>query len=427
MVKREVRLHISDFSLGAEGRGFLVYDLQEQQLVGEISDYAYVMLAERFYSRFTVEQGLRHLVEFWQHLLENKVRLHAVSDAVIKTFRDRNLAKVKASAAHRGSSNDAKATVNLKLCRIYDWLIWLQKERRVPVGTVGRMGLVTALMEAPPSKRMPGGKWLRTERKFPLLFRVAGGNAKHDVPTSVVMDEHIRALLSLFIERHEPYVAQRNILFIDIAETTGFRRGSICSLTVGQFELAAIERSKEEFLVRPIRQKFGYTNTFGIPLDLAYRIRQFIDDHWLPWVSEKKVGNAVHNGRLFLSAKTGGPITDRAMTQIVSAGFRELGLDKGIGPHRLRAKFTSEQSDHELAERKELGLDTSNMSIAAELAMKLGHTDPTQYYRYASSSQARQARIAREGRAAELKALRQENKDLKLSLEKRATRGHRNG
>lgn len=242
------------------------------------------------------------------------------------------------------------------------------------------------------------------------------GSGRWRLAIWAVTNEHVASLLSLFIERHEPYVAQRNILFIDIAETTGFRRGSICSLTVGQFEFAAIERAKEEFLVRPDRQKFGYINTFGIPLDLAYRIRQFIDAHWLPWVKEKKIGKAVHNGRLFLSAKTGGPITDRAMTQIVSAGFRELGLDKGIGPHRLRAKFTSEQTDNELAERKELGLDTSNMSIAADIAMKLGHEDPTQYYRYASSSQARQARIAREGKAAELKALRQENKERKEKL-----------
>ncbi|MDM0082915.1 tyrosine-type recombinase/integrase [Variovorax sp. J31P179] len=426
-MKSESRLLVSEVSLGADRPGFLVYDLQARRLVAEISDYAQVMLADRFYSSFTVEQGLNHLVEFWQHLLETRGRLNRVSDAVIREFRDQNLAKVKASAAHRGSDNHAKATVNLKLCRIYDWLIWLQQARRVPVGTVGRTGLVTALIEAQSYRPVRGGKWRRGERKYPLLFKLAGSNAKHNVPASVITNEHVASLLSLFIERHEPYVAQRNILFIDIAETTGFRRGSICSLTVEQFAIEAIERSKEEFLVRPSRQKFGYTNTFGIPLDLAYRIRQFIDEHWLPWVGEKKTGDAVHNGRLFLSAKTGGPITDRAMTQIVSAGFRELGLDKGIGPHRLRAKFTSEQSDQELAERKELGLDTSNMSIAADLAMKLGHTDPTQYYRYASSSQARQARIARDGRAAELKALRQENKDLKLSLEKRATRGHRNG
>jgi integrase len=417
-MKNESRLVVSAVMLDAHQPGFLVYDLQTHQLIAEISDYAHVMLADRFYSRFTVEQGLNHLVEFWQHLLETQIRLHRVSDAVIENFRDENYAKVKASPAHRGSKNHAKATVNLKLSRIYDWLIWLQQTRRVPVGTVGHSGLVSALMEAQSTRPTRRGKWRRSERKYPLLFKLSGGDSKPGAAT-VITNEHVASLLSLFIERHEPYVARRNILFIDIAETTGFRRGSICSLTVGQFEFAAIERAKEEFLVRPDRQKFDYINTFGIPLDLAYRIRQFIDEHWLPWVKEKKIGKAVHNGRLFLSAKTGVPITDRAMTQIVSAGFRELGLDKGIGPHRLRAKFTSEQADNELAERKELGLDTSNMSIAADMAMKLGHNDPAQYYRYASSSQARQARIAREGKAAELKALRQENKELKEKLAKR--------
>lgn len=162
-------------------------------------------------------------------------------------------------------------------------------------------------------------------------------------------------------------------------------------------------------------------NTFGISLTLAYRILDFIEQYWEPWVKRHKVPASIHRHRLFLSARGGRPITERAMTQIISAAFRELGFEKGIGPHTLRGKFTSETADDELAERLELGLDTSNRSIAAAIAPKLGHSDPDQFYRYASASQSKRARIEREGRITELKALRLENGELKGENERLRT------
>lgn len=411
------RFVLSKFKTTSRSTEYVIYDLKKARVIHELSDYLHHLGKDAQLSDLTIEQGARHLIEFWAYLERTNCLLGSIKDDTVRVFRDENYAKVRASKAHRGRDEHAKETVNLKLRRIYDWLIWLQNKNYVPVGTIGRHGLVRALVDAKERHQIAR----RSKRRYsltnyPLLFRPEVTNARHRVPGLAVTDEHVRKICAHFHEQHEPFIAHRNILFVDIADSAGMRRGSICSLRVDQFSMKALDKAQGEFLVRPSRQKFGYTKTFGIDLSLALRIRSFIDDYWEPWIEEKGVSPKVHNGALFVSSKTGQPITERHMTQTISAAFRSLGFDKGIGPHSLRGKFASEMADSELMERRELGLDTSNLSIAAALALKLGHNDPTQFYRYAASSQARQARIAREGRDAKFKALQAENEMLKTEL-----------
>lgn len=400
---------------------FLVYDLEDDRVLRELTDYATYQIDERGNSSLTVGQGLHHLVEFWAFLQYEGTRLRSVSNATIRKFKAENFKKVKKSKAHRGGDDQAKKTVNVKLERIYQWIVWLQETGRVPVGTIGRRGLVVAIIESKVVRKRSGGRWVAGgERKYPLLFKVGKRNAKHNAAGSVVTDTDVSDLMAYFSERFDPFVAQRNSLFADIADSAGFRRGSICSLRIDQFDMSEIETAEGEYLVRPSKQKLSYTKTFGIELALAYRICEFIENYWKPWVKEHKVLKSVHENALFLSEKTGKPILERSMTQVISRAFRSLGFDKGIGPHILRGKFASTFVDQELAERRELGLDTSNRSIAAAAAMKLGHDDPNQFYGYASSSQARLARIAREGSLAELKALREEVKTLREQVRPRS-------
>lgn len=396
---------------------FLVYDLEEECFLRELTDYATYQINERGNSRLTVGQGLHPLIEFWTFLQNESTSLQSVANATIRKFKAENFKKVKKSKAHRSGDDQAKQTVNFKLERIYQWIVWLQETGRVPVGTIGRHGLVVAIIESQVVRKRSGGRWVAASgKKYPLLFKVGKRNAKHNAAGSVITDNDVSNLMAYFSERFDPFVAQRNSLFADIAESAGFRRGSICSLRIDQFDLSEIEAAEGEYLVRPIKQKLSYTKTFGIELALAYRIWEFIENYWKPWVNEHKVSKSVHGNALFLSEKTGKPILERSMTQVISRAFRSLGFDKGVGAHTLRGKFASTFVDEELAERRELGLDTSNRSIAAAAAMKLGHDDPNQFYGYASSSQARLARIAREGRLAELKALREEVKTLKEQL-----------
>ncbi|MES2925348.1 MAG: tyrosine-type recombinase/integrase [Pseudomonadota bacterium] len=403
---------------------FLVYDLENDCVLRELTDYATYLINERSNSRLTVGQGLLHLVEFWRFLHHSGTRLQAVSNDTIRKFREENFKKVRKSKAHRGDEDQAKKTVNIKLERIYQWIVWLQNSGRVPVGTIGRHGLIVAIIDAKAAPQGLRGKRVTgAGKKYPLLFKIGKHSSKHDAPGSVVTDKDVSNLMSYFSERFGPFIAQRNGLFADIAESAGFRRGSICSLRIDQFDLGDIGKATGEYLVRPSKQKLSYTKTFGIELGLAYRIWEFIENYWKPWVKEHNIPKKAHRNALFLSEKTGMPILERSMTQAISRAFRSIGFNKGVGPHTLRGKFTSTFVDEELAERRELGLDTSNRSIAAATAMKLGHENLDQFYGYASSSQARQARIARDGRQAELKALREEVKTLRAQVKKLGTDG----
>lgn len=416
----KTRFLTSQFPVDDEGLGIIIYDLQDEQIVNCLTDYLQSLLYERHLSRHTVIQGAYQIVEFWTYLSENGVDASQITDCVLSNFRDSSYKKVMAAKAHRNSSEEAKRTVNLKLSRIYDWLIWMQGSGRFPAGVVGVRGLVTVyrLADDEISRR-------RTRRRsgfvgrYPLLFKVRDVNKKHAVQKGVVLDEHVSQLLAYFLTKYDLFTSQRNCLFVELADMTGFRRGSICSLTVDQFERVAIDEADGEFLVRPIRQKFSYSKTFGISLMAAYRVRQFVDDYWVPWVEEHGIPAKVHRNHIFLSSKSGAPITERAMSQIVSKGFRDIGFEKGVGPHSLRGKFASQVADEELEIRQELGLDTSNRSIAAAMAMKLGHNDPDQFYKYASSSQARRARIEREGRRSELSKLRTKIEELERRLEEK--------
>lgn len=397
------------------GVAFLVYDVVRGCIAHEISDYGLYLRFSRDNSILTIRQGLYALIEFCEYIERVRTTMNRVSDSTIGAFRDESFSKVRAAKSHRGGIEQAKITVNRKLERIYAWLVWQQETGKVPVGTIGYRCLVEAVVCAESTGKTKG-RWRSGTRKYPLLFKVQDRNAKHNAPGSVVTDEHMSEVLANVTSTEDPYLAQRNSLFIDIAESAGLRRASICSLTVSQFDLTSIRPDQGEFLVRPSKQKFGYAKTFGIELSLAFRVREFIDNYLRPWISDRKISREIHQDALFLSSKTGKPILERSMSQVVSWAFRKSGFEKGVGAHALRGKFASTYADEELAERRRLGLDTSNRSISAAVALKLGHNDPEQFYRYASSSQAKQARISRDRRATELETLRKEVEALKLQI-----------
>lgn len=412
------RFLISQFTVDENKVGIIVYDLHKEEVVDCLTDYLQCLINDRHLSKHTVIQGSYQLVEFWAYLSEMGLQASQTTDRVLSSFRDSSYRKVIVAKSHRNSPEDAKRTINLKLSRIYDWLVWMQGSGRLPTGVVDACGLVTVYR--------PADDWMfrgRNRRRresvgiYPLLFKVRDINKKHAVQRVVVLDEHVSQLLGHFVTKYDLFTSQRNCLFVELADMTGFRRASICSLTVDQFDRSAIDGADGEFLVRPLRQKFSYSKTFAISLLAAYRVRQFIDDYWIPWVEEHGISASVHQNHIFLSSKSGSPITERAMSQIVSKGFRDIGFEKGVGPHALRGKFASQVADEELEIRQELGLDTSNRSIAASMAMKLGHNDPDQFYKYASSSQARRARIERDQRKSELGRLRSRIIELEQRLE----------
>lgn len=416
----EVRL--STVTIGGE-QHLLVYDLRRAALVGEICDYAEAMTSHGL-TASTVLQECTYLKQFWEYLGSQGIELAGVEDQVLLGFRDYQLSATIKSKMSRGGERAAKATTNAKLRRVYHWLHWLAEEQYVPPSLIGSRGRVRSTLSGPQGRSREISVWdRRVSIGFPLLFRVPGGKSKHrlpkDVPTEITRD----ALHAFFFaDTDSQYVAHRNCLLIDIAAETGMRRGSINSIRVDQFDEKALDAAEDEVWIQPERQKFGYVNSFPIPVYLASRIASFISEQREEFIDSKGVGPATHQGYVFLSARDGRPLTDRAVSQVVSRAMRAVGMSKGVSIHSFRAKFASEEIDRETSQRARMGLDTSAASVSQAVAMKLGHRDPKSLFPYAVAVQSKKARLDREERDSELRRLRAEVLELRAALKVRSKR-----
>jgi len=188
----------------------------------------------------------------------------------------------------------------------------------------------------------------------------------------------------------EPYIRLRNALFVDIAATVGLRRGSINSLTIDQFvrrELQAVDAPTVR--IRPASQKFGYENDFEFPVWLALQVCDFVEGARADLVERVHKGVSVTRNRVFLSSRAAKPMTDRAMSQVVSRAMRAIGAPKGSAVHVLRSYYANEQIELEIDHRLARGLDTGTAAISAAVSLRLGHRNPHSLFAYVARAQSR--------------------------------------
>jgi hypothetical protein len=409
--------HISSFVLDGEPV-VLAYDLVGERLIPELSDYA-VHLVDKGRSYETVVQEVRHLALFWEFLRLQPHKLHEVDDEIVRVFRDAELEVTKAKSSSRGKDDLAKATVNAKLRRVYHWLHWLQLHERLPAGHVGERGKVTSSVASPAvQKHHSGRRRLSESFSCPLLFNVRGGKSKHHLSKHVPSEQTVDELHTYFFSQTTSgFIAERNCLFVDIVSRLGMRRGSVNSLLQDQFREEDIDKASDEFWVVPNKQKFGYSFSFPVPLDLARNINRFIEQILKPVLKQSAIPESVHQGHLFLSARDFRPMANRSITQVISRAMRELGFPKGVGPHSFRWKFAGENLAEQVDRRREMGLDTSARTIAAETSMLMGQMDPASLYPYALASLSKTARKGRDDTRRRLEALQAENAALRAELQ----------
>lgn len=368
--------------------GVLVYDLAAKSLVGDICDYAQELISELSLVRLTVEKEINHLKVFWAYLKSNKVDLEEVTDRHLIAFRDFALLKTQGNPSHRGGIDASKMTVNAKLVRIYDWLLWLRETARIDVKVIGADGQVRSTLRGSSISGLErtSRKYRKARSAYPCLFRLQAGQSKHSVPQSIPSENTVDALHQYFFENAgSDFLAHRNVLLIDVANCTGFRRASIQSLKVEQFIGSDFFVTEHDtVIVRPSRQKFDYSNTFEMPGFLHDQIRKYIQDFWLPFVSSKGYGVDRHKGHVFISARDGRPLDDRSITSLISKGMRAQGFKKGAALHVFRAKFTKDEVAEEYTSRKKLDLDTSTESVKLAVSSKTGHRDPESLRAYTS-------------------------------------------
>ncbi len=112
---------------------WMFYDLKRGCIVEHLCDYAESMVENSQLTQLTVNQEMGHLRVFWIFIKLRSIELGSINDEIIKEFRDFTFKQVLCGVAHRGSEEAAKATVNAKLARIYDWLMWMQETNRISV------------------------------------------------------------------------------------------------------------------------------------------------------------------------------------------------------------------------------------------------------------------------------------------------------
>jgi hypothetical protein len=417
------RIHISWVELPSKKVGLVAYDKENnQELVSPLIDYCLFLSNDEELDSKTVMNEMLYVRRFLEYLLEKNSMVVNVGDELIKSFRDAELKRVKLSPNRSPSENALKRTVNAKLRRIYNFLVWFQRSEDL-VGLIGPINCkVRSSLAVPPDRGLGRGRAKAVSsgrNRFPGLYRGVGEGSKHRVKyVATVRDKD--DLIDLFLEQESFIIANRNVLILELADQVGLRRGSINSLLAAQFRRDEIENSRSEhWVVVPSAQKFGYEKKYGIPFRLAYRVCDYIDQVRRKIMLEKGWSESRTGGRLFFSLRDGSPLSDQTISQIFGAALRKLGVEEhGSATHTLRRKFACESIVEETTRRQRLNLDTSVASVAAAVSIKMGHTNPESLTPYVSRVQAAGGNSEHETRERQLAELRDENQRLKIDLAK---------
>ena len=378
----------------------LVYDLDAGVLVEELTDYA-IFLSRQQLDEKTVLNRMYHLKRFWEFLKLNRISIHVdeeskkkqsdgqgmriLCDARLSEFRDDQLVKIMSSVRAKAKERTSKQTVNTRLCAVYAWLCWLQQDRRVSPGLIGASGarVRSTLPERATSSGSGSHRYRLTgmaQTDYPLFFRRTGKSTKHKrayVPTE---DDRLKVVEMMQAEAGSAFISHRNVLIVDIADATGMRRGSINSLCAEQFLEPA---SGEYAYVTPSHQKFSYNDSVAFPMWLYLRVQHYCKEYLQPMASTRGWGQKVTEGRIFLSARDGRPLTDRSLTHIVRGYMRQAaGAPPGASVHSFRHRFVNEEIRKETLYRMKVGLDTSTTTIAAVVSLRVGHKNPESLYPY---------------------------------------------
>ena len=230
------------------------------------------------------------------------------------------------------------------------------------------------------SVRIPG--WNDDERFVPRLTSVPVRNSRHRVRRSSkfgivsavrppVPGGDLQAtpgaddLNKIYIAAHNEansMLTERNHLLIDWYSQVGLRRHEWSALTVEQIPswdtIHALQLRSEAHELRLDKTKGGRVRHVGVIPDLLEKTREYIEGSRTDIVARFKAtksGAYREPSEIFLSEKTGQPLTLTAITNMLTGWFRDAKVP-GHG-HRLRATYLTNLFEAEIA------AEESRMSI----------------------------------------------------------------
>ena len=371
----------------------LFYDLVSEVVMDDPTDFLWSLSHDEQLDSKTVSDAAFSVRRFLEHLDRGpgRKRIDKCTDGDIERFRDAELKSVMSSCKSKQKERTAKNTVNVRVRLVYRFLTWLQAYGRTPARSIGRKGcrVLSSLPDEIRADDAAQPAWKRAssallqQARYPLAYRRIGTRSKH--ATKFIPSEKIRfaAISAIHDSASSDYLAHRNALIIDIANTVGWRRGSINSITRGQITEALEKIATADYAsICPSVQKFGYVETFDVPSWIVERMNHFSRSYLEP-LADAKQWKLSPKTAFFLGVN-GRPLKDRSITKIVSKAMREAGAPRFTAIHALRRKFTNDEIEDETKHRVKLGLDTTAASIASSVSISLGQHNPDSVYAYVS-------------------------------------------
>jgi hypothetical protein len=222
---------------------------------------------------------------------------------------------------------------------------------------------------------------------------------KPRVPTA----DEVSLVMQKLGEDPTPFIAERNFLIGQVEARIGLRAmgaeslavsdldtmleaegiqlhgETVATLTYNKNEQARIRRilrqlreSGREVLETVVTEKGDKEREIAIPIDLARRLLDHVWSRRAALVSKRRGATKVNRDALFLSWRTGQPLTRGAIKDLVKQAFRYAGV-KGSG-HALRAYFLTCKAVELIQKaRRSFGENYSLEDIYFELAQYAGH------------------------------------------------------
>jgi hypothetical protein len=359
----------------------VIYD-HEFKLIDAFVDYGIAVSARKAAARgseqaykSTIEAVAYALTDLAEFMQKKRVSWRDFDDELLQEYRDSSLAETLKNARARDDLS-ARRTVNVRLRHIYQFFTWAQVDALLVDRLIGWRGCrVRSTLPSLRGAEGPRRIDAKDREKYPLCFRPVGEGSR-TAGQHYTTDEDIERLEAYFWDTEQLETGERNVLMLHLVQHVGWRRASLNGLKIDQFSDDAInnaERAGEDLRVVPARQKFGYRNTFDVPLALACHINRYIKTSRAELLHQNGWNESIAKRRLFVSATTGAPLSDGSVSQIFGEAFRAIGAPKGAGLHSVRRGYGTLQAELELEVRKRERLSTAPEDVMLAVARRLGH------------------------------------------------------
>lgn len=322
----------------------------------------------------TVDSATYALLDWWRYLEDNRQVWLEVTDNVLEGYRDHAFKRVRNSPKGRKSDRTAKRTVNARLRWIYRFYCWAQEDTGLCRNLVGMNHPIFSKLPTYWRRDKGSSKKKRGDRGvlYPVCFPRVDGRGSG--PQYFATSKDKRSILARFADISDPVLAERNRLIIELTDRVGWRSGTLRGLVIDDFNADAFERATDEGItVHPEVQKFNNDQGFLVPYTLAARIQRYIVLR-SRWLAAHGWTEAHASRRLFLSARSGRPLGDKTISQLVGDAFRKIGVRAGMGAghHSFRRKYSTESTADDIKARRALGLSTAAEDVGFATARRLG-------------------------------------------------------